>query len=133
MAILFFGTTGLMDTTGINQDDNPNTSTINQMVMFNGWQLILIETEQGNHISYLVKRNDADNDQKKRLINGFIQTGSDNQAYITQDSKLHDISFEQKGENNEAFIMQSDSVGQGSSASVKQRGSGNSATIIQHN
>ena len=101
--------------------------------MWNDWQFIVFEATHGTNISYLVRRNDSDNDQACELQKSNLQIGSENNAFIMQINDGSAFFFEQEGNRNQIIIFQSDSLGWCSKADVKQRGTSNRATIIQRN
>lgn len=106
-------------------------STTQQMVLFNDWHYVFVETGDGNRMVYFSKSQNGE--QVPGIPIFFNQDGRDNQALIIQQHTGHDLRFTQDGEKNRILIIQSDTLGSESSARVEQRGSGNRATIIQRN
>lgn len=95
----------------------------------NNWRYLDRVTSQRNRVFHIVRSSDDGKEQV--LLALFQQCGTDNQALIIQDQTGNDVRFNQDGEKNRILIIQSDTTGSENRAGVKQRGSGNRATIIQ--
>ncbi len=100
-------------------------------IQIDNWYYLYRKMHKENDLHYFgYEHFDEDDLSDMRVMR---QTGALNRALILQFHNQHNIEFEQEGVDNQIIISQTDSLSiENNSANVKQRGSGNRATIIQN-